>query len=89
MCFCQVFALEGPGDWPYAFWNDVFDGIIPQGSSAMNGLVLGEEFGRASTNLVKRGVKVVSCLTRRHNMWGGQKGEKLQSTDMTETKPKC
>jgi hypothetical protein len=70
---------------PYAFWNDVFDGIIPQGSSAMNGLVLGEEFGRASTNLVKRGVKVVSCLTRRHDMWGGQKGEKLRSMDMMET----
>jgi hypothetical protein len=84
-CFCQVSALEGPGDWPYAFWNDVLDGIISQGSSAMNVLVLGAEFGTASTNLAKRGVKVVSCLTRRHDMWGGQKEEKLESTDMKET----
>lgn len=85
MLLLQAYKLQAAGDWPMDFWKDVFGNVVKEGSTTFNAVVIGEEFSRGTINLVKRGVRVVSCLTRRHNLWVGKKGEAMVSTDMTET----
>jgi hypothetical protein len=59
--------------------------VVSAGSATFNAVVLGEEYGKGTINLLRRSVRVVSVLTRRHNLWVKKKGEKAESTDMSET----
>jgi hypothetical protein len=83
-CVLQHVAMT-PGDWPSKFWNNVLEDVVPDSATAYTAVVIGEEFGRGTASLVRRGVKVVTCVTSRTNVWCGKGAVPLVSTDMSST----